>query len=88
MSEFVKWYNDEHLHSGIKYVTPSQRHSGMDDAILAKRKEVYQLAKKIIQIDGQARHGIGRLSVPCISIQKKQRGKKWRSFFTLTRQLP
>ena len=46
MSEFTSWYNDEHLHSGIKYVTPSQRHSGEDVSILAKRKEVYQLAKK------------------------------------------
>lgn len=29
------WYNDEHRHSGIRYVTPGQRHCGQDQAILA-----------------------------------------------------
>lgn len=43
---FVTWYNDEHLHSGIKFVTPSQRHSGNDIAILAQRKLTYQAAKQ------------------------------------------
>lgn len=42
---FVRWYNDEHLHSGIKFVTPSQRHSGKDREILAQRQRVYQHAK-------------------------------------------
>ena len=26
----VGWYNDVHLHSGIRFVTPSQRHGGLD----------------------------------------------------------
>lgn len=43
---FVTWYNDKHLHSGIKFVTPSQRHSGKDIAILAQRKLTYQAAKQ------------------------------------------
>lgn len=42
---FVDWYNHEHLHSAINFVTPSQRHSGEDIAILAHRKQVYQQAK-------------------------------------------
>ncbi len=42
---FVEWYNEEHLHSGIKFVTPSQRHAGKDADILAYRKTVYQAAK-------------------------------------------
>lgn len=42
---FVRWYNDEHLHSSIKYVTPAQRHEGQDDVILAQRKAVYLAAK-------------------------------------------
>lgn len=42
---FVHWYNCEHLHSGIKFVTPQQRHNGEDVAILAKRDEVYAEAK-------------------------------------------
>lgn len=42
---FVRWYNVEHCHSGIKFVTPMQRHSGEDIEILARRKVVYQQAK-------------------------------------------
>ena len=36
-SEFVHWYNMEHRHSGIQYVTPAQRHSGQDIDILSAR---------------------------------------------------
>ena len=28
MQNFVDWYNNKHLHSGIGYVTPAQRHDG------------------------------------------------------------
>lgn len=45
MAEFVEWYNHRHQHSGIQYVTPAQRHAGMDPAILAQRKAVYERAK-------------------------------------------
>lgn len=46
VNEFVNWYNHEHLHSEIQYVTPDQRHRGEDKAILAQRKHVYEEAKK------------------------------------------
>ena len=42
---FVDWYNFEHRHSGIQFVTPGQRHAGLDTAILAHRKVVYEAAK-------------------------------------------
>jgi putative transposase len=42
---FVHWYNDEHRHSGIAYVTPAQRHAGQDRALLAARHELYQQAR-------------------------------------------
>ena len=42
---FVQWYNHEHLHSGIKFVTPQMRHQGMDKDILRKRHAVYSMAK-------------------------------------------
>ena len=42
---FVNWYNHEHLHSAIKFVTPEQRHTGEDKEILARRKQIYQQAK-------------------------------------------
>lgn len=43
---FVAWYNHEHLHSGIKFVTPMQRHHGEDKPILAARKATYEKAKR------------------------------------------
>lgn len=46
VKEFVEWYNNIHLHSGIKFVTPSQRHLGEDREILIKRKKVYEEAKQ------------------------------------------
>ena len=42
---FIEWYNNEHLHSAIRFVTPNQRHTGEDVAILAHRKRVYLAAK-------------------------------------------
>jgi len=43
---FARWYNTEHLHSGLKFVTPEQRHKAEDTDILAKRKQVYLDAKR------------------------------------------
>jgi len=43
---FVKWYNYEHRHSGIHYVTPNQRHNGEDKSVLAARKELYRKARE------------------------------------------
>jgi putative transposase len=45
-ARFVHWYNDEHRHSGIRYVTPSQRHAGRDRGLLAGRHELYQRARQ------------------------------------------
>ncbi|NOT80289.1 MAG: transposase [Bacteriovoracaceae bacterium] len=42
---FVDWYNNKHLHSGIKFVTPTSRHEGLDKKVLQLRKEVYIKAK-------------------------------------------
>jgi putative transposase len=41
---FVEWYNTEHLHSAIRYVTPDSRHARGDSAILAARHRVYRAA--------------------------------------------
>jgi transposase InsO family protein len=43
--DFTHWYNKEHLHSAIKFVTPEQRHTGEDEDILKRRKEVYEQAR-------------------------------------------
>lgn len=46
VARFMRWYNTEHQHSGIRFVTPAQRHRGEDKAILAKRDAVYAAARK------------------------------------------
>ena len=43
---FVQWYNESHLHKGIRYVTPSQKHLGEDVSLLQKRHQVYTEAKQ------------------------------------------
>ncbi len=35
--EFFRWYNEEHYHSSVGFVTPSQRHAGLHTGILAQR---------------------------------------------------
>lgn len=42
---FVRWYNHEHRHSGIRYVTPDQRHTGAEMAVLEQRERTYQRAR-------------------------------------------
>jgi len=43
---FVSWYNGEHRHSAIRYVTPDQRHAGLDGAVLARRRRLYERARR------------------------------------------
>lgn len=45
--KFVNWYNTEHLHSGIRFVTPQSRHDGHDNDILKQRHSVYAKAKLV-----------------------------------------
>lgn len=44
--QFVQWYNHQHKHSGLKFVTPTQRHEGTAEAILRHRERVYKAAKE------------------------------------------
>jgi len=46
VGKFSYWYNNEHQHSAIKFVTPVQRHTGEDRGILINRKAVYLKAKE------------------------------------------
>lgn len=64
-ARFVQWYNFDHRHSGIHYVSPAQRHAGLDTAILAARHRLYLAA--------QARHparwsGHTRNWTPCDTV--------------------
>jgi hypothetical protein len=42
VERFVAWYNLEHRHSAIRYVTPHQRHCGRESVILECRHALYQ----------------------------------------------
>lgn len=44
---FVRWYNFEHRHSGIRYVSPALRQPGNDHAILAAWHDLYTQARKL-----------------------------------------
>jgi transposase InsO family protein len=46
-ADFVHWYNVDHRHSGIRYVSPAQRHAGEDHAILAARHALYLRAREL-----------------------------------------
>ena len=37
VKSFASWYNGEHMHSAIRFVTPNARHAGHDRATLANR---------------------------------------------------
>lgn len=43
--KFAHWYNHEHKHSGLKFMTPHQRHSGQADEVMGNRKAIYEAAK-------------------------------------------
>ena len=46
VTDLVHWYNDEHRHSAIGFVTPTQRHAGQDKDLLAGRAAVYAMARQ------------------------------------------
>ncbi len=43
---FVRWYNTEHLHSALRFVTPDDRHEGRERAIMEHRQRVYEAARR------------------------------------------
>jgi transposase InsO family protein len=47
VATFVAWYDNQHCHSGIRYVTPAQRHEGLDVEILRRRDAVYKRAQAL-----------------------------------------
>ena len=43
--QFVTWYNQQHKHSGLKFITPMQRHRGETTDVMRQRQAVYEAAK-------------------------------------------
>jgi putative transposase len=46
VARFAAWYNGEHRHSAIRYVTPNERHEGRERDILGRRQELYEIARR------------------------------------------
>jgi putative transposase len=68
---FQRWYNEEHRHSGLKFVTPGQRHRGEDIELLRQRAAVYEAAKaaRPERWSGSCRNW-GRLELVTLNPQK------------------
>lgn len=47
ITAFVTWYNTQHLHSAIRFVTPEDRHTGRDLALLRRRRTLYAQARRL-----------------------------------------
>ena len=45
VTQLVHWYNNEHRHSAIGFVTPEQRHVEIDRSMLLERAKVYEAAR-------------------------------------------
>ena len=46
VTDLAHWYNHQHRHSAIGFVTPAQRHAGLDRALLEERALVYERARQ------------------------------------------
>jgi len=69
--EFVDWYNNKHYHSGLNFVTPSSRHSGQAQKIMANRKKVYIAAKMLHPL--RFKRGIKNFDLPeCVSLNPQK----------------
>jgi len=69
--KFVWWYNEGHLHSAIRFVTPSQRHRGEDATLLAIAIGFITWQNKNSPIGGAARAATGNRSKKCGSTVQK-----------------
>ncbi|MBC8642796.1 transposase [Caballeronia sp. EK] len=46
VGEPVRWYNQQHRHSAIRFVTPAQRDVNLDQDILDRRAALYETARQ------------------------------------------
>jgi len=44
-ADFIDWYNNSHMHSGLQYVTPVQKRSGQYISIFTERNKIINEAK-------------------------------------------
>jgi len=72
MPEAWRWYNVDHRHSGIRCVSPAQRHAGHGQAIVAARHLLYTEAKRrnLSRWSGNTRDGSG-ISVVALNPERE-----------------
>lgn len=46
VARFVTWYNGEHRHSALRFVTPDERHFGREGDVLRQRRALYERARR------------------------------------------
>lgn len=56
-SEYFRWYNESHYHSGIDFVTPQQAHAGMREQIVAQRRQKLQRQRRYRQASNRGING-------------------------------
>lgn len=52
VDRFGRWYNIEHRHSKLRFVTPEQRHSGDDAVLLEQRSEYWRRPNRVCRHAG------------------------------------
>lgn len=66
---YFNWYNAEHYHSGIDYVTPLQAHNGLREQIVAQRQQkMAQQRQRRKEVNRHLLQGLTKnihLSAPC-----------------------
>lgn len=72
VDQFVNWYNDAHHHSGLNFLTPSQRRSGESEKS-SRNAMLYMRQRRLLirNVGTGVTHAIGLCRIRCISILKE-----------------
>jgi putative transposase len=46
VNRFVSWYNEQHRHCALNWLTPMARHTGAERELLHRRKDTYLKAQQ------------------------------------------
>jgi putative transposase len=63
--DFMRWYNNEHRHSRIRFVTPAERHRGLDRQVLPGDMSCTSEPKSKSRNGDQVERVTGNRSAPC-----------------------
>jgi transposase InsO family protein len=78
VERFVAWYNQDHLHSAIGFVTPDERHRGRDIVTLLARRAVYGAARE--RCPARWSRGIRRWDAPAtVALNPRELSTKQRA---------